>query len=265
MTTPAPNPALAYLKAAQTMLHRLYTTQAAPLEAAARICADTIARRGLVYMFATGHSRIMIEEMFPRHGSFPGFYPIVELSLTFHNPVVGANGQRQAMFLEHVEGFGKTILRNFVLAPPDSFIIISNSGTNEVVVEVALEVKRLGLPLIVLVSQDHCRTAAPRHPSGKRLPEIADVTLDNGAPGGDAMVPIDGLEDPVGPGSTVGGAAMINALKCLVAHQLTERGHPPLVLTSSHFIGEAASRQRFDDCYDDFRTRSRRAFGCTEP
>lgn len=259
------NPALAYLDAAQALLHRLRTTQAEPLEAAATLCADTIARRGLVYLFGTGHSRIMVEEMFPRHGSFPGFYPLVELSLTFHNPVVGTNGQRQAMFLEHVEGLGRTILRNFVLAPPDCFLIVSNSGTNEVVVEVALEAKRLGLPVIALVSLDHCLASAPRHSSGKRLPEIADVTLDNGAPGGDAMVRVEGLEDPVGPGSTVGGAAVINALKCLVAHKLTARGLTPLVLTSSHFIGEAASRQRFDDCYDDFRTRSLRAFGGLAP
>ena len=44
----------------------------------------------------------MVEEMWPRYGSFPGFNPIVELSLTFHNLVVGANGQRQAMFLENI-------------------------------------------------------------------------------------------------------------------------------------------------------------------
>ena len=83
----------------------------------------------------------MIEEMFPRHGSFPGFHPIVELSLTYHNPVVGDNGQRQAMFLEHVEGLAKVILRNFYIAAPDSFMIFSNSGVNQVVVEMGLEVK----------------------------------------------------------------------------------------------------------------------------
>ena len=255
------NPALAYLDAAQAILHRIRDTQLDALEQAAEVCAETIAERGLVHLFGTGHSRIMIEEMFPRHGSFPGFHPIVELSLTFHNPVVGANGQRQAMYLEHVEGFGRTILRNFVLGPPDSFIVFSNSGVNEVVVEVAIEAKKRGLPTIAVVSMAHCLAAAPKHSSGQRLPDVADLTIDNGTPGGDAMVKIDGFEDPVGPGSTIGGAAVVNALKCLIAERLTQKGKPPIVLTSSYFIGSAASQERFDVCYDDYRDRVRRVYG----
>ena len=98
------NPALAYLDAAQAILRRIRDTQMDALTQAADVCAETIAGRGLVHLFGTGHSRIMIEEMFPRHGSFPGFHPIVELSLTFHNPVVGANGQRQAMYLRARRG-----------------------------------------------------------------------------------------------------------------------------------------------------------------
>lgn len=254
-------PALAYLDAAAQILTRLRETQLDALDRAAAVCAETIGGGGLVHMFGTGHSRMMLEEMFPRHGSFPGFHPIVELSLTFHNPVVGANGQRQAMFLEHVEGFGRTILRNFVLRPPDSFIIVSNSGVNEVVVEVAEEAQRLGLPVVGIVSTAHCLASAPRHSSGKRLPELCDVVIDNAAPAGDAMVEIEGLDDPVGPGSTVGGAAVINALKCLTADRLTRMGRAPTVLTSSHFIGSEASKERFDTCYDDYRARMRRAYG----
>lgn len=250
-----------YLDAAQRVLDHIRTTQVDEIEAAAEICAETIAQRGLVHLFGTGHSRILIEEIFPRHGSFPGFHPIVELSLTFHNQVVGANGQRQAMYLEHVEGLGGVILRNFVLKPPDSFIVISNSGVNEVVVDVALEASKCGLPVICIVSRAHCEAAAAKHSSGKKLPDVADVTLDNGSPAGDAMVRVDGLEDPVGPGSTVGGAAVVNALKCRVAQKLTERGDPPIVLTSSYFLGAEGSRERFEVCYDEYRARMLRALG----
>lgn len=256
------NPALAYLDAAQAILQRIRETQMDALERAADICTHTIANEGLVHLFGTGHSRMFIEEMFPRHGSFPGFHPLVELSLTYHNQVVGSNGQRQAMFLEHVEGLGKVILRNFVLAPPDSFIIFSNSGVNEVVVEVALEAKKRDLPVIVVVSLEHCLASAPKHSSGQRLPDIADVTIDNCTPGGDAMVTIDGLPDPVGPGSTIGAAAVTNALKCLIADRLTRLGKPPIVLTSSYFIGSEASARQFDACYDDYRRRVRRVYGC---
>ncbi|MEM8488234.1 MAG: SIS domain-containing protein [Bacteroidota bacterium] len=255
------NPALQYLEQATNILKRIQDTQMDALEKAATICADSIGQEGLVHLFGTGHSRIPIEEMFPRHGSFPGFHPMVELSLTFHNPVVGSNGQRQAMYLEHVEGLGKMILRNFVFDQRDSFIIFSNSGVNEVVVEMALEVKKMNLPVICVVSVDHCEYSAAKHSSGKKLIDVADVVLDNGTPGGDAMVTIDGLEDPVGPGSTIGGAAIVNALKCMIADKLTRMGKPPIVLSSGFFIGAEASKERFDVCYDDYRRRMRKVFG----
>ena len=255
------NPAQAYLAAAAAIIERIQATQLDALARAADICTDSIAGGGLVHLFATGHSRMFVEEMFPRHGSFPGFHSIVELSLTNHNQVVGANGQRQAMFLEHVEGLGKVILRNFVLEPPDSFLIFSNSGVNEVVVEVALETKRLGLPVIAVVSMEHCAASKPKHSSGQRLTDVADVVLDNCTPAGDAMVRVDGLADPVGPGSTIGAAAITNALKCLIAEKLTALGQPPIVLTSAHFIGSEASQAQFDAAYDDSRRRVKRVYG----
>lgn len=251
-----------YLRQAMQILEKIEATQMDAIRQAAELCAQSIAGGGLVHLFGTGHSRILIEEMYPRHGSFPGFHPIVELSLTYHNQVVGANGQRQAMFLEHVEGLGAVIMRNFVFQAPDAFLIFSNSGVNEVVVEVALEAKKRRMPVIAVVSRDHCLVSQPKHSSGKRLPEIADITLDNCTPAGDALVRVAGLEDPVGPGSTVGGAAVVNALKTAVAERLTQLGQPPLVLTSSYFIGAEASAQRFEDSYNDYRSRVQRVYGC---
>ena len=80
--------------------------------------------------------------MWPRYGSFPGWNPIVELSLTFHNLATGANGQRQAMYLENVSGFAVRILRNFDVTDEDSALVISSSGTNVVPVEIAEELKK---------------------------------------------------------------------------------------------------------------------------
>ncbi len=255
------NTALDYLDAAQSILARIRDTQLDAIERAAELCTQTIAGDGLVHLFGTGHSRIFVEEMFPRHGSFPGFHPIVELSLTYHNLVVGSNGQRQAMYLEHVEGFGQVILRNFVFAKPDCFLIFSNSGINEVVVDVALEAHRQNLPVIAVVSLDHCNRSAALHSSGKKLPDVADVVIDNCTPGGDALVRVPGLEDAVGPGSTIGAAAVTNALKCRIAEKLTALGKPPIVLTSSFFIGSEASKKRFEECYDDYRDRVQKVYG----
>ena len=256
-------PALSFLDAAQAVIERIRATQMESLSQAAAICSQSILGGGLVHLFGSGHSRMAVEEMFPRYGSFPGFHPIVELSLTYHNQVVGANGQRQAIFLERVEGLGQTILRNFVLEPPDSFMVFSNSGVNEVVVEIALEAKRQGLPVIAVVSTEQCEASACRHSSGHRLTDLADIVLDNCVPAGDAMVHIDGHPDPIGPGSTIGAATIVNTLKCLIAETLTQNGQPPIVLTSSYHIGDEASKRRFDACFDDYRARVRKVYGTT--
>src|SRR5688572_3051197 len=108
------SPTQRYLEASEKILQRV-RDQTPAIQQAADWCAETILAGRMVHVFGSGHSRIMVEELWPRYGSFPGFNPIVELSLTFHNPVVGANGQRQAMFLENVPGLAERILRNFGL------------------------------------------------------------------------------------------------------------------------------------------------------
>jgi len=101
-----------FIAAARALLDRV-EAQADAIAQVAAACADAISAGGLVHLFGTGHSRIPVEEMFPRYGSFPGFNPIVELSMTFHTQVVGSNGQRQAMFIERTPGLAETILSNF--------------------------------------------------------------------------------------------------------------------------------------------------------
>ena len=250
-----------YLDAADQILADIRATQTEPLETASQWCAETIAQGGLVHLFGTGHSRIPVEEVFPRHGSFPGFHPIVELSMTFHTQVVGANGQRQAMFIEKMEGLGEEILKNFIFRPYDTFIIFSNSGVNNVVMEVALGAKQRGMKVIAVVSKEHTEKTPPKHKSGLRLPDVADLTLDNCTPAGDALVTVDGLDYPVGPGSTIGYAVLVNALKGRVAELLTERGQPPLVLTSSVLIGSEKSAELFDAAYNDHRDRMKVVYG----
>src|SRR5918993_1141127 len=159
--------------------------------------------RAVADVFATGHSRIMVEEMWPRYGSFPGFNPIVELSLSFHNLVVGANGQRQAMFLENVSGLAERILRNFDLSDLDSALVISSSGCNVVPIEMAEEFQRRGVKVVAIVSKAHSEASTSRRADGRKLQDFAELTLDTGAPVGDAMVRLETLDTPVAPGSTV--------------------------------------------------------------
>jgi uncharacterized phosphosugar-binding protein len=241
------NPAADYLEQAEGIVRRIRETQLGAIAEAAELCADAIARDGLVHLFGTGHSRMLVEEMYPRYGSFPGFHPIVELSLTNHTQVVGANGQRQAMFIERVQGLAEVILDNFEFGAADVMMVFSSGGENVVPVEVAEGSRRRGLPVIAVTTS-----------SASRLGRIADVTIENGGVPGDALVTIEGLDTPVGPGSTVGGAAVVNAFKAAVADGLVRRGQAPLVLTSEVFVGPERSRELFEASYRDYRRRVRR-------
>jgi uncharacterized phosphosugar-binding protein len=229
--------------------------QRAEIGRAADWFAATILAGRMVHVFGSGHSRILVEELWPRYGSFPGFNPIVELSLTFHTQVVGANGQRQAMFLENVPGLAERILRNFDLSRSDCALVASSSGCNVVPIEIAEQFRRRGVKVVAIVSRRHSEATASRHPSGKRLQDFADLALDTGAPAGDAMVTIDGLDTPVAPGSTVGGCLLVNCLKAEVAARLTRAGHPPRVLTAPAIVGPERSSELFEAAYDEHARR----------
>ncbi len=141
-------PALTWMTAATAILERLADTQADTIETASRWCAETIAADGLVHLFGTGHSRIPVEEMFPRYGSYPGFNPMVELSMTFHTQVVGANGQRQAMFIERTPGLAEVILSNYAFGPHDMMVVFSAGGLSAVPVEMARGAKTRGMRVV---------------------------------------------------------------------------------------------------------------------
>ena len=253
-----------FLDAAIALLTRIRETQAGAVGVAARLCADAIGAGRLVHCFGSGHSRIPVEELFPRYGSYPGFNPIVELSMTFHTQVVGANGQRQAMFIERVEGLAEAVLSNFELEPPDVMLVFSVSGVSAVPVEMAQGARRRGLPVIAVTSVEHSLAATPSHSSGKRLLEEADVVIDLCTPPGDALVPVEGLETPVGPGSSIAAVAIANELKSRVAALLVERETLPPVLTSPVLVGAERSRELFDAAYADHARRVTRALRGTE-
>ncbi len=246
---------LRYLQIAQDILKQIEATQTDAIDRVAAMCSASIGEGGLVYLFGSGHSRMAVEEIFPRYGSYAGFYPIVELAVTYHNQVVGCNGQRQALFLENVSGYAEVILRNFTFRSTDCMIVFSNSGTNILPVEMAIEAKEKNLPVIAVTSVAHSQASRAKHTSGKRLFEVADVTINNCNPPGDAVVEIPHLAHPVGPTSSIGTLAIANAIKCRTAQLLTEGGKPPVVLTGSYFLGPEESAKQIERAYDDYSQR----------
>ena len=245
----------AWIEAARSILDHIANSQMEPIRRVSTWCADTIASGGLVHLFGSGHSRIPLEEMFPRYGSFPGFHPMAELSMTFHTEVVGTNGQRQAMFIERVEGLAEVILSNYEFGEDDIMMVFSSSGRSAVPIEMAQGAQRRGLKVVAVTSVAESMASEPSHPTGTRLLDHADQVIDIGTPAGDALVRLDGLEAPVGPGSTVANAAVVNEIKVQVAETLVARGIVPPVLTSGSLIGAEESERLFERAYAEHSHR----------
>jgi len=242
-----------YFEATMELLQRIRLHELPNVRRAAEICADSIAGGGLVFLFGAGHSRMMCEEMTPRQGCYPGFFALVELSLSNHSAIVGANGLRAPLHLEKYEGYAEEILKSFHFGPHDAFIIISTSGIRPVIVEMALGAKRRGMPVIAIVSREHCEQSAPAHSSGKKLIDAADVVIDNQSPPGDCVLELEGLEWRTCPTSTVTGAMIVNMIRGVTAELLLTRGCRPELLPSHQFVGNTNATEQLERFYEAYR------------
>ena len=193
--------------------------------------------------------------MFPRYGSYPGWNPMIELSMTFHTQVVGSNGQRQAMAIERTPGLAEVILSNFAFGPSDVLMVFSAGGTTAVPVEMARGGRRRGLRVVGVTSVAGSLAAPVESGVGSRLIDEVDLVIDLCTPEADALVDVEGLDTPVGPGSTFAAVAIVNAIKVRTAELLTARGAMPPVITRASVVGEERSRTLFDEAYREHARR----------
>ncbi|MBM3728585.1 MAG: sugar isomerase domain-containing protein [Acidobacteria bacterium] len=159
---PSMSTARRYFDETIALLNQIRDTQMEALDRAAAICASSIAQGGLVFLFGNGHSRMLCEEMTPRQGCFVGFVALVELALSNHANIVGANGLRAPLHLEKYEGYAEEILKGFRFGPHDAMIVVSTSGIRPVIVEMAQGARRRGLPVIGMESSPAVTANRPR-------------------------------------------------------------------------------------------------------
>ncbi len=259
-TTVSKPAGLAFYDHAMNLLNELKNTQSDVIQKAAELCAERIAKGGLVFLFGNGHSRMMCEEMTPRQGGFPGFVALVEAALSNHAAIIGANGLRSSLYLENYEGYAEHILSSFRFGRHDAFIIISTSGIRPVIVEMAMGARSRGLPVIAIVSRAHSNEAKAVHTSAKKLVDCADLVIDNLCPPGDCVLELDGLEWRTGPVSTITGAMIINMIRCGTAEALLAKGMKPVILPSHQFLDNTSAAEQLDAFYEAYRQSLKHLF-----
>ena len=227
--------ATAYLDRVLEILGDVKAGETGRIRAAARIMAGSIRKGGRVYVFGSGHSVIPVMDIFPRYGSFVGFFPLYDPRLMWSN-VIGPGGARELLWLERQEGYVKVFLQSFPLEKRDAMLVFSHGGLNAAPIDVALEAKSRGLKVISVSSHANARIARRKHSSGKVLSEVADIAIDNHTPPEDALVDV-GQVERVAAGSTVAAVSVAMSLVAETAALLAGTGKVPPTFVSPNVKG----------------------------
>lgn len=217
------------------VLSRIHATQAVVIARAGEAMAAAIAAGKRVYLFGSGHSVIPVLDIFPRYGSFVGFFPLYDPRLMWFS-VVGPGGARELLWLERAEGYARVFLQSYPLDAGDVMLVFSHGGLNAAPVEVALEAKARGLTVVTVSSHANAVASKPTHSSGKRLSDAADIAIDNCVPPEDALVDI-GMPEPVAAGSTMAAVFIAMSLVAETGARLVEKGLRPVTFVSPNVPG----------------------------
>lgn len=227
-----------YYDAITAVLRRIHSTQHEALERAGEVCAATIAAGGRVYLFGSGHSVIPVMDVFPRYGSFVGFYPLYDPRLMWSN-VVGPNGARELLWIERREGYVEQFLQSYPMDRRDALIVFSHGGANAAPIEAAAWARVRGATVITVSSHDNLKVARRGHSGGRLLSELADVAIDNGVAPEDAQVDVGRLEK-IAAGSTMAAVFVAMAIVAETGARLAARGLPLTTFVSPNVPGVAA-------------------------
>lgn len=225
----------AYLDNVIEILTNIVTRQASALAAARDEVVSALQSDRLIYVVGSGHSHLIAAEAFFRAGGIAAVQPIFDPSLMLH---VSASS---SSVHERESGCAARVLADYPIEHGDVVFIVSNSGRNAFPVEVAAIANERGATTIAITSIQHTHGVSSRHASGKRLFEMTDIVIDNGAQYGDACLKIGSAAWAMGPTSTISGSFIINAVIAEAVEILSDQGvHVDVYQSSNGEGGEAA-------------------------
>lgn len=218
----------AYIDEIKQRIERIENDQWENIRKASEWIATAIEEDRLIHAFGSGHTHILVEEIWCRAGGLAPINPILDPDqMPYTGPFKGSA-------LEKLEGFGTILFDTHDAEAGDVMIVLSNSGRNPTPIEIAFAAKERGLQVIAITSMDYSENVPSRDPSGKKLYEIADLVIDNAGPLGDALIELEGSKIKAGPSTTVLNALILNAIVCEVASILQEKDIEPPIFVSAN-------------------------------
>lgn len=234
-----------YLEKIKDLMSVVEAEEKTAMEESVRILCDAVMEKHAIYTFGASHAGILSEELYYRAGGLMLFNPIFGREIMLDTSPVTLTSK-----MERLVGYGTALANSKAdFKEGDVLIVHSVSGRNPVTLEIAIEAKKKGVTVIALTNVTYSKSVTSRHPSGKRLFELADVVLDNHGDIGDACVEIDGIDQKVSPTSTVIGAMILNSIVAAVAQELVNRGmeKPPIFYSANLDGGDELNRKLYEE------------------
>jgi uncharacterized phosphosugar-binding protein len=221
-----------FFEAVGSRLALLRREAAGPVEAAADVIVRAHVEGRRTFVFGSGHSALLAQEVCLRAGSLATYHPIYVPGLLPTDPPY-----LRGTALERVSGIAAVALDSAGVGPGDCLVVVSNSGRNAVPVEMAIEARARGSTVIAVTALETARAQPSRHSGGRHLHDVADVVIDTCAPHGDAAVAVPGVPARVGPLSTILGAVVMHAVTAAVVERMLAAGAAPPLLASGNIEG----------------------------
>lgn len=228
-----------YFEEIQKRIECIQKTELKNISIASDLVTNSLINDGIVHVFGTGHSLILAEEVFYRAGGLAPINPLLDAGVSLRE------GGTRSTLMERLEGYAKVISNYYNLEEKDVIIIVSNSGRNAVPIEMAIEAKKKGLKVVAITSVEFSKSAPSRHSSGKYLFDVADIIINNYVPPGDAVIKLEGLEQKMGPISTIINAFILHLIMMLAAQKMLRFGKTPPVWVSANIEGGDEFNEKF--------------------
>ena len=235
-----------YLENIRTIFDQVEQTQLAKMETGARMIADATLSGHNLFAFGASHAGLVTLELYYRTGGMATINPVRAPGLALDIDPAPMTSQ-----MERLPGYGSVIADALPLKASDVLILHSVSGRNHVTIDMAIRAREKGAKVIALTNKRMTEAVTSRHPSGKKLYELADLVLDNCGCVGDASLEIEGIPEKVAPTSTVIGAAMLNAMVAEAVRLVAEAGGVPPVFVSANLDEGEAHNQKMLNVYRD--------------
>ncbi|MDB6027815.1 MAG: hypothetical protein JWM68_4038 [Verrucomicrobiales bacterium] len=217
-----------YFQIVQAQLAAIYQTQSGNIERAAESVATALRNERFIYTFGSGHSHTAAEETFYRAGGLARAVAILDEKLMVHESAVASTEW------ERKEGYAKEVLSRYAITAGDVLFVVSNSGRNAVPIEMAMEGAARGAKVIAITSVQYSSSVSSRHSSGKKLSDVAHLTIDNFSIAGDAAVSVPGFATKTGPTSTITSAFILNSILVEAVERSVAAGSPVEVWGSAN-------------------------------